>query len=59
MATANASDSINLIDEPATAIKPVNLWNFLGENTAVGHTVRAVDIDANLKVDLDTPEQAC
>ena len=29
------------------------------EHTAVGHTVRAVAIDANLKIDLDTPEQVC
>ena len=58
LATANASDSINLIDEP-TAIKPSSAYgSFLGEHTAVGHTVRDVEIDANLKIDLDTPEQA-
>ena len=58
LSTANASDSINLIDEP-TAIKPASTYGtFLGEHTAVGHTVRAVEIDANLKIDLDTPEQA-
>ena len=56
--TANASDSINLIDEP-TAIKPASTYgSFLGQHTAVGHTVRDVEIDSNLKIDLDTPEQA-
>jgi len=55
--TANASDSINLIDEP-TAINPSSTYGtFLGEHTTI-HSSREVEIDSNLKVDLDTPQQA-
>lgn len=49
--TANANDSISTINEPAT-------YSFLGENSAIHTTPRNVEIDADLKVDLDTPQQA-
>ncbi len=49
--TANANDSINTINEPGT-------YSFLGQNTSLGHTVRAVGINSDLKIDLDTPQQA-
>ena len=50
--TANANDSINTINEPAT-------YSFLGEHAStLGHNVRPVAIDSSLKVDLDTPQQA-
>jgi hypothetical protein len=56
--TANANDSINLIDEP-TAIKPTSAYGtFLGENSVIHTPVREVEIDSNLKIDLDTPQQA-
>ena len=52
----NAVDSIDsgqsaTIDEPGT-------YSFLGENTTLGHTARNVRINSDLKVDLDTPQQA-
>ena len=49
--TANANDSINTINQPAT-------YSFLGENSALGHVARTIDIDSDLKIDLDTPQQA-
>ena len=49
--TANANDSISTINEPAT-------YSFLGENTTLGHVARNVAIDSDLKIDLDTPQQA-
>ena len=56
--TANTNDSINLIDEP-TAIKPSTTYGtFLGEHSAIHSTSRAVEIDSDLKIDLDTPTQA-
>tara|TARA_B100001094_G_scaffold60035_1_gene55534 strand:- start:19093 stop:20364 length:1272 start_codon:yes stop_codon:yes gene_type:complete len=48
---ANANDSISTINEPST-------YSFLGENSTIHTPVRDVEIDANLKIDLDTPEQA-
>jgi len=55
--TANASDSINLIGEP-TVIDPSSAYGtFLGENSTI-HSSREVEIDSNLKIDLDTPQQA-
>lgn len=56
--TANTNDSINLIDEP-TAIKPTSAYGtFLGENSLIHSSVRKVEIDSDLKIDLDTPQQA-
>jgi len=56
--TANASDCINLIGEP-TAIDPSSAYGtFLGENSAIHTSVRDVEIDSSLKIDLDTPQQA-
>ena len=56
--TANANDSINLIDEP-TVIKPSTTYGtFLGEHSAIHSTSRAIEIDSDLKIDLDTPTQA-
>ena len=49
--TANANDSISTINEPAT-------YSFLGENSAIHPTSRSIAIDSNLKIDLDTPQQA-
>jgi len=49
--TANVNDSINTIAEPST-------YSFLGENSAIHTPVRDVEIDSNLKIDLDTPQQA-
>ena len=49
--TANASDSISTINEPAT-------YSFLGENSTIHPTPRAVQINQDLKIDLDTPTQA-
>jgi len=55
---ANPNDSINLIDEP-TAIKPSSAYGtFLGQHSSIHTPVREVSIDANLKIDLDTPQQA-
>jgi len=51
LSTANANDGISTINEPGT-------YSFLGENTSLGHVVRIVDIDSDLKIDLDTPQQA-
>ena len=51
LSTANANDSISTINEPAT-------YSFLGENTTLGHVARNIAIDSNLKIDLDTPQQA-
>ena len=56
--TANTNDGINLIDEP-TAIKPSTTYGtFLGEHSSIHSTSRAVEIDSDLKIDLDTPTQA-
>jgi len=49
--TANVNDCINTIGEPST-------YSFLGENSAIHTPVRDVEIDSNLKIDLDTPQQA-
>ena len=51
-------DSIGTIDEP-TAIKPSTAYGtFLGEHSAIHSTSRAIEIDSDLKIDLDTPTQA-
>lgn len=49
--TANVNDCIDTIGEPST-------YSFLGENSAIHTPVRDVEIDSNLKIDLDTPQQA-
>ena len=49
--TANVNDAISTINEPST-------YSFLGENSAIHPTPRPIAIDSNLKVDLDTPQQA-
>tara|TARA_B100000963_G_scaffold22543_1_gene16909 strand:+ start:3330 stop:4592 length:1263 start_codon:yes stop_codon:yes gene_type:complete len=49
--TANVNDAISTINEPST-------YSFLGENSAIHPTSRSIAIDSNLKVDLDTPQQA-
>ena len=49
--TANANDAISTINEPGT-------YSFLGQNSAIHTTTRPVAIDPNLKIDLDTPQQA-
>lgn len=49
--TANTNDSINTINVPTT-------YSFLGENSAIHSPVRTISIDSDLKIDLDTPQQA-
>ncbi len=49
--TANTNDCINTINVPTT-------YSFLGENSAIHSPVRTISIDSDLKIDLDTPQQA-
>ena len=56
--TPNANDSINDIGEP-TAINSGSAYGtFLGENSTIHTNSREVAINSNLKIDLDTPQQA-
>ena len=61
--TTDTTDCLNTaaggkIDEPTQTNSSSTYGTFLGENTIIHTPVRNVDIDANLKVDLDSPQQA-
>jgi len=46
------------IDVPTAVNSGSTYGTFLGENSAIHTPVREVEIDSNLKIDLDTPQQA-
>ena len=61
--TTDTTDCLNTaaggkIDEPTQTNSSSTYGTFLGENTIIHTPVRNVDIDANLKIDLDSPQQA-
>lgn len=46
------------IDVPTSVNAASTYGTFLGENSSIHTPVREVEIDSNLKIDLDTPQQA-